>query len=348
MATMTSLERCLTILDGGVPDQVAVGLVNSIHVARLSGVTYEEYATSGETMAEAHLNSWDRYHHDILDVDNGVCTLAEAVGCEIEFHDDAGSPPWVAAPALERIEDVDSLTPIDIEADGLLANLLTATRRLSREVGEEVCILSYSDQGPFSLAAQIIDPQDFLVAVIDPDKEAYVEQLLEYAAQQVMAMARALTEAGSHITVIGESISGPDVCSPRVYRRLAQPMQQRVISELENEGIRTGIHICGDATPIISDIVSTGASMLQLDFKVDLDAVKKAAQGHTTIMGTLDPSGVMALGTPETVESETLRNLAHLAQGGGYILAPGCSLPYETPPENVDVLVETARAHGKY
>ncbi len=348
MTTMASLERVLTTLDGGVPDRVAFGLLISIHAAKLSGITFEEYASSGEMMADAHLLAWDRYRQDIIDVDNGVCSLAEAVGCKVEFHDDPGSPPWVAGPALERIEDVGSLTPIDIHADGLLAKMIDATGLLSAAVGEEVCILADADQGPFSLAAQIIDTQDFLVALIDPDKEQYVDQLLEYASEQVMTYARALSEAGAHLTMIGESISGPDVCSPRVYRRFAHPVQQRLISRLKGEGIRMGMHICGNSTSIIADMVSTEAAFLQVDYTIDLDAVKDAARGKTTLMGALDPSGVMALGTPEAVEAETRRHLAHLSEGGGYILAPGCSLPYETPLENVDVLVETVRAHGSY
>jgi len=345
---MTSLERCLTILGGGVPDRVAVGLLNSIHAARLSGFRFEEYCKDGGKMVEAHLGAWDRYRHDIIELDNGVCTLAGAVGCEVEFYGDDGSPPWVAGPALERIEDVGSLQPIDVEADGMLAEMIKATGLLSQEVGDSVCISADSDQGPFSLAAMIIDPQDFLVALLDPDMEVYIEQLLDYAAEQVMTYARALSDAGAHVTMIGESISGPDVCSPRVYRRFAQPVQQRLITQLKSEGIAMGMHICGDATSIISNMVDTEAAFLQVDYKIDLDVVKDASQGKTTLMGALDPSGVLALGTPEEVEAETIRQLKHLSRGGGYILAPGCSLPYETPNENIDVLVETVRAHGSY
>ncbi len=73
--------------------------------------------------------------------------------------------------------------------------MLKATRLISQEVGEHVCLLSDADQGPFSLAAQIVDPQGFLVALLKPEKEPYVRQLLDYATEQVLTYARALIDA---------------------------------------------------------------------------------------------------------------------------------------------------------
>ena len=44
---------------------------------------------------------------NMLDMENGVATLAGAGGCEVRYTDDA--PPWITRPALERIEDVNQL-----------------------------------------------------------------------------------------------------------------------------------------------------------------------------------------------------------------------------------------------
>jgi uroporphyrinogen-III decarboxylase len=37
-----------------------------------------------------------------------------------------------------------------------------------------------------------------------------------------------------------------------------------------------------------------------------------------------------------------------LSEGGGFILSPGCTLPYTTPDENAAALVETAKQYGQY
>jgi uroporphyrinogen decarboxylase len=348
MKDLSSLERCMTVLKGGVPDRVPVCLENFMHAAAVGGYTVEEYCIDGEKMAAAHIATWEKFGHDMIDLENGVCALAGAVGCKVEFYGDGASPPWVSGPVLESIEQVDELKPIDPYQDGALPEMIKATRLIAQELGHHVCLLSEADQGPFSLAAQIVDPQEFLVALLDPDKEAYVHRLLEYTTGQVITYGRALIDAGAHLTMMGESISGPDVCSPKVYRHFAFPYQQRVIETLRAEGKEIGLHICGNATKIIEPMAETGAIFLQVDYKIDQAVCKQAAQGKTTLIGTVDPSGVMALGTVDNVIKTARSDIDHLARGGGFILSPGCVLPYTTPNENVSALIEVAHAYGRY
>ena len=150
------------------------------------------------------------------------------------------------------------------------------------------------------------------------------------------------------MTGMGDSIAGPDVCSPALYRRSAWPYERRVVEALVADGARIGLHICGDATAIIGDMVGTGSQLLAVDYKVDRAAAKAATRGSTALIGTVDPSGVMARGTPDEVRAAARSDLDLLAAGGGFILAPGCALPYDTPEANMRALVETAQTDGRY
>jgi len=347
MAQMTSLERCLTVLEGGIPDRVPVCLENFMHAASVAGYTVREYCQDGEKMAAAHIATWEKYRHDMIDLENGVTALAQAVGCQVDFFDDI-SPPWVAGPALESIEQIDDLKPIDPHQDATLPEMLKATRLIAQELGQHVCLLSEADQGPFSLAAQIVDPQEFLIALLDSSKEELVHRLLEYTYEQVLAYARALIDAGAHLTMMGESISGPDVCSPKIYQQFAFPYQKRLIETLRAEGKEIGLHICGNATKIIEPMVDTGAIFLQVDYKIDHDACKQVTEGKTTLIGTVDPSSVMALGSTEDVGQAARYDVEHLAKNGGFILSPGCTLPYTTPDDNVMALMDAAKEYGQY
>lgn len=344
---MTAVERVRAVLDGGVPDRVPVCLLDFMPASALLGMSLREYCTDGRAMAEAHVAAWERYGHDLIDLENGVAALASAVGCAVEFEEDT-SPPWVTGPAIERIEDVDRLRPIDPSTDGMLPELLLATRLITEEVGGRAFLLAEADQGPFSLATQIVGIEEMLVALMMPAKHEHLARLLEYATQQVITYARALIEAGAHMTGMGESIAGPDVCSPGQYRRFAWPYERQVVETLAAEGIRIGLHICGDATPIVRDMVETGSQLLAVDHKIDRAVAKGAALGHTALIGTVDPSAVMTLGTPDDVRAAVLADLELLAPGGGFILSPGCALPYETPDENIRAFVETGRAAGRY
>ena len=93
------------------------------------------------------------------------------------------------------------------------------------------------------------------------------------------------------MTSIGESLSGPDVCSPRVYRQFEWAYAKRMVETLQAKGIRLAYHICGDATAIVPDMVATGAAVLELDYKVDMPRVKEATRGGRPSWDRSIPAG---------------------------------------------------------
>jgi MtaA/CmuA family methyltransferase len=205
-----------------------------------------------------------------------------------------------------------------------------------------------ADQGPFSLASMLLGVQEFLIALSDPDNKEKLHRLLRFALEVVYRYAVAHSEQGAHITSIGESLSGPDVTSPKMYKEYEWGYARQLTQRLKDKGIPLAYHICGNATRIVDDMVETGAAVLELDYKCDLPKIKRATQGRSAILGVIDPSEVLALGTPALVEEKVREELEILAPGGWLILGPGCALPPKTPAENVHTLIETTKREGVY
>ena len=67
MAEMTSLQRCMTVLQGGVPDRVPVCLENFMHAAAVAGYSVKEYCLDGEKMADAQIASWEKFGHNMIE-----------------------------------------------------------------------------------------------------------------------------------------------------------------------------------------------------------------------------------------------------------------------------------------
>jgi MtaA/CmuA family methyltransferase len=344
--TMTSVERVSRVLDGRIPDRIPVDLHNFLMTARASGMPFSEYLQNGEAMAEGHIQAWRTFGHDVLLLENGTTALAEACGCQVEYLSD--SAPVVVGPAIRSLSEMDRLTLPDPFTVHPLAENLKATRRVVQEIGSRAFIMGRADQGPFSLASMLIGLEPFLVALSDPDCWDQLHRLLDFSLEVVYRYAAAQIEQGAHMTSIGESLSGPDVTSPRMYREFEWGYARRLVERLREKNIPLAYHICGNATRIVPDMAATGAAVLELDYKCDLALIKAAARGKTTILGVLDPSAVMALGTPELVRSKARQAIDVLAPGGGFILGPGCSLPATTPAENVHALIEVAREFGHY
>jgi MtaA/CmuA family methyltransferase len=343
---MTSLQRVICVLNGELPDRVPISILSFQNAARFAGMSVGEYCRSGQRMAEAQLAYWHEFRHDIVDIENGVAAMAEAVGCRVEYPDN--EPPWIVESAIRSLDQVDTLPQVDPAGSPSLVELIRATGMLADRLGKEVCIRGESDQGPFSLAAEILGPERFLLALLDPDSRPGVERLLGYAEEQVFKLACAQAAAGSHCTLIGESLAGPDVCSPELYRRFALPYEQRLVRRLRKKNIALGIHICGNATAIVDDMIRSGASYLELDHKIEADKVRKLTADRVTLFGTLDPVELLCRGTEEEIRIQIRKDIELYAPGGGYVLSPGCTLPYDTPFENVRALVEAGRSFGVY
>ena len=64
---------------------------------------------------------------------------------------------------------------------------------------------------------------------------------------------------------------------------------------------------------------------------------------RVVFVGNLDPSGVLALGTPALVEEKTRELLAVFADTPRFILNSGCAIPATTPGENLRAMLRAAR-----
>jgi uroporphyrinogen decarboxylase len=343
---MTSVERVERVLSGGIPDRVPTSLHNFMMSAYASGLSFGEYLQSGEAMAEGGIKAWRDYGQDLVILENGTMALAQACGCKVEYL--IRSAPALKKPVLSSLEDVDRLVMPDVYHAHPLRENLKATRLVVQEIGRQAFVMGRADQGPYSLASMLLGIEDFLIAVLDPENRAKLHRLLEFTTEVVYRYAVAQAEAGAHMTSIGESLSGPDVSSPKVYREYEWPYAKKLVERLNQKGILLAYHICGNATRIARDMVSTGAALLELDYKCDLVQIKAAVQGNTSVLGVIDPSEVLALGTPETVVARAKEELAVMAPGGGFVLSPGCALPPMTPPANIHALIETAVRYGRY
>jgi uroporphyrinogen decarboxylase len=344
---MNSIERTLLTLQHKLPDRVPVDLHNFMVTARLMGASnYADFFRDGEAMAEGQIRAWHRFGHDVVLVENGTAALAEACGVQVVYQSD--SAPVAKEPAIRNLDEVDRLEVPDPYRHPILSENLKATRIVTSAIGDRAFIIGRADQGPFSLASEIRGMSAFMIDLALGEQPQQIHKLLDFCYKVCLRYALAQIEQGAHCTSFGESPSGPDVISPKLHRQYAHPYVKRLVADLKAKDIMVSYHICGNSTPIIGDMVSTSADIIEIDQKADMQACKTAAQGKATLLGPVDPSGVMANGKPEQVIEKAREAIEILGAGGGLILGPGCALPATTPDENVDALIEAAKTYGRY
>jgi len=341
---MDSIERTLATLAFKQSDRVPVDLHNFMVTPRYIGAEDSpDFYRNGEALAEGQIAAWRRFGHDVLLVENGTAALAEACGVEVEYLSE--SAPVAKKPAISSLDEVENLKVPDPYKDPLLKELLKATRIVVEEIGDQAFIMGRADQGPFSLACEIRGMSNFLMDLALGEDLDKVYQLLDFCLEVCDRYAHAQIEQGAHATSIGDSPSGPDVISQKYYRQFAHPWVKRLAERLKKNDVILAYHICGNATPIMEDMVTTGADIIEIDQKSDQVAVKSVVRGKAALLGPVDPSGVMANGTPQEVTEKCVEALDNLSPGGGFILGPGCALPPTTPDENIDAMIEAAKSY---
>jgi uroporphyrinogen decarboxylase len=343
---MTSLERCLATIRLEPHDRVPVDLHNFMMTVVDIDLPTAKLYQDGQLLGEAQVATWKRFGHDMLLVENGTAALAEACGCQVSYL--PGSAPLIEHAALSNLSEVANLRKPDPWNSPLCKAVLDATRYVLAKIGDRACVMGRADQGPFDLACMIAGPQTLMTEMAVGECDDQIFELLEYTSDAYILYAQLFKELGCPGTSVGEALCSPDVISPAMYEKYCLPYGKKVVNALQSDEFFLAYHTCGNTTRIIDRMTQTGAKILEFDYKCNMSAAKKATARRTTLLGPIDPSGVLHRGSVNEVEAACREAIDVLAPGGGFILGPGCALPGTTPPANIDKLIECARVYGKY
>ena len=112
-------------------------------------------------------------------------------------------------------------------------------------------------------------------------------------------------------------------------------------------GIPFSIHICGNTNGIIQDMGTTGAKILEVDWMLDIKEARRLVPEDTVLMGNIDPSSPLVIGTPSDVDA-AVKRLIEATKGKRHIISSGCAMGRNTPPENFKAFIEAAHRYGSY
>jgi len=117
------------------------------------------------------------------------------------------------------------------------------------------------------------------------------------------------------------------------------PFLKDLVGRIKGKGKYAIIHICGDTTQVLEDIVDIAPSCFSLESKVDLRTAKKILGGKVCVAGNVAPGGAFLSGTPEAVVAEARDCFEAWGEGGGYVLTLGCDYTKNVPFENAMALM---------
>ena len=338
---MTGYERIAAAMDGRMPDKIPIMLHNFMMAARERGITMRQFRQSPQLIAESFIRAAEAYDVDGVLVDVDTVTLAGAAGVPIDFPDD--EPARCRSGRLDRLDMVEVLEPVDIQSYRGVSIWLEAVRLLRRHFGNDIMVRGNCDQAPFSLAGMMRSPAQWMMDLLEERNGPLIFKLLDVCLDVSQQFIRLMGEAGAHMVSNGDSPAGPDLISPGMYRRFALPSEKALVDAAGRLGLPYVLHICGNTSLILKDMISTGADGLELDYKTDARLAHDLMKDRCTFFGNLDPVNVLALGNRDLIEKKTRELIEIFSDASRFVLNAGCAIPADTPKENIRAMIQVAR-----
>ena len=334
---MTSRERVFALLDGKKPDRTPNFNILMAFSARQNGHTYREYASDYRVLCECDLKCCETFSIDLLSAISDPMREAEGFGARVVLpEDDVPYSPVALVDDIYAAADV--LKTYDPYNGRRTEDRLRAVEYFRRNGGGYA--VGGWVEGAFAECCDLRGINDFLADAACEEPEA-IHAMLRIANEQAIRFAVEQVKAGADIVGIGDAATS--LISPDMYREFAFPYQKALIDAIHAAGGRTKLHICGNTTNVLPQMIETGTDIVDLDWMVDLARAKQLVGARGTILcGNYDPVAVLLQGTPERVRQSVLACCA--AVPDGYISSAGCEVPRDTPPENLLAVAETLRS----
>ncbi len=339
---MNGYERMVAALTGQPVDKIPVMLHNFMVAAREINVTMKQFRDNPKVIADAFIKSVEKYGLDGVLIDIDTVTLAGSLGVPVDFPED--SPARSHQGCLNALTDIKLLKPANVENYKYIQIWLESVRLVKEYFGDTIMVRGNCDQSPFSLAGLVRGSENWMIDLY-MEELSQIHELLDYTTEATCQFIRLMAQTGAHMLSNGDSLAGPDLVAPEIYKEYALPYEMKVVKAAHDLGLFYTLHICGDTGLILNQMLQTEADAFEIDYKTDVYKAYEILHDKATFTGNIDPGGVLARGTPELVRKKTLELLDIFSRTERFILNSGCALPADTPEINLKTFVETAREY---
>ncbi|VVS91348.1 uroporphyrinogen decarboxylase family protein [Desulfoluna spongiiphila] len=293
-------------------------------IANLKGYAADDMFKDVDKLVECLLEAVAQYAPDGLPVMFDLQVEAEILGCDLKWY--PNTPPTVCTHPLA--DDFTIPTRRLTREDGRIPIIMEATRRL-KEAKPDIALYGLVC-GPFTLASHLRGTNIFMDMYGQPEK---VKELITYCEEVVSEYAGYLIEAGCD--VIGAVDPLVSQISPASFDQFLGEPFTAFFDKLKAQSMPSTFFVCGDATKNIPAMCLTGPDAIAIDENVDIVEAKKVTDEHgVLISGNLQLTITMLFGTQQDNQKAAI-DLMDALGTKDFILAPGCDVPFNVPPENI-------------
>ena len=218
-------------------------------------------------------------------------------------------------------------------------------------LGERGVLAPWGFAGVFNFAAELIGMENLYMAPYD-DESLYTF-MMGRIADAACEYNQALVEAGADCIGIQGHMAGGRTTGADFFRKFVQPYEKRLLEAIHAAGGFSVYHNCGFARALYENYRELGMSVWETVSEPPrgdnrLAEAKTILGDRICLLGNLDQVDFLKTATPAEVDARTRETLRLGKPGGRYIFSTSDYLEIGTPRENVVAMIEAARDEGRY
>ena len=295
--------------------------------------SFIELAQTPELATQVTLQPLQRFPLDAAIIFSDILIIPEALGQPYHFKDGGGIAMNYL---LDSEEKINALDASGIEEK--LAYLPAALHMTRKEIGDEKALLGFGGS-PWTLAAYMTEGGSLkdcfaLKSMFYSDRPLF-DKLMDKVTSAVIDLFKMQIAAGIDAVQIFDSAGA--FCPAPHYEAMSMQWIKKIIAALPAD------------FPVIlfakgmghrqSDLVASQASVLSIDWTIDLPSYYDTLPENVAVQGNLDP--IILSASPEVVRTETTRLLESMRGRHGHILNLGHGILPSAHPDNMQVLCDT-------
>ncbi len=331
---MNSFERTHAFIRGDKVDRTPFHPILMRWAAKYAGVPYRDFCLDPKAHCEANIKCAGDFDIDWVNVMSDPYAEAEAFGLKLEYP--ADSLPVETEPLIKNPDDIKNLKkPADFE-HRRLAGRIDQIRYFKEKLGDTTLISGWVE-GPL---AEYCDLRGLGSACMDfYDNPSMMEKAMDIIVDFSMDFVTEQVKAGANCIGMGDA-----ACSqigPQLYKKYIWEREKIVIDHIRSLGVLAKLHICGNTTSILTDMIATGSDIVDIDHLVkDMGPFADLLGPGQVLCGKSDPVSVIQNGS----EAEIIESVTACSEqaNGRCIISAGCEITPGTSVSNMKTFSRTA------
>lgn len=302
------------------------------------------FCSTPELCAQATIQPLERFDLDAAIIFSDILVVPAAMGMQVEFI--KGDGPHFPHP-LRHVTEIENLNSEDIPER--LDFVMEAIRLTQKNLPRPIPLIGFAGS-PWTCACYMVEggaSKNFSVIKTllfrQPD---LLHDLLQRITVATVDYLNAQIKAGVQAIIIFDTWGGVlsytdfPVFSLNYLRQIAQGLQRQ-----QPHATIPLIFFTKGGGLWLKSMAESGCDALGLDWMTDIKAAREQVGGKVALQGNLDPCCLLA--EPEKIQQAARKICSDYGVGNGHVFNLGHGILPATPPENVQVLIETVHQFGK-